>query len=826
MRKGLFTIIFILITLIDNAQNCFFAKQIGSSADDVSNSYLEEGKKIVTDAVGNSYVYGIYIGSADLNPGSGVFLVSGSAGRNSFIVKLDVSGNFVWGINFASLEYANDMEIDNSGNLVIVGACSNQVDFDPGAGTLFLSNSNFILKLNSSGNLVWLKSFQNSVFLNDIDIDMSDNIVSFGRFSGTNVDFDPNAGVFNMSGTLRTNQNGVNTYQDDFVLKLSSGGNFIWVKSFSGSINSWNGNSKKIAIDNSGNIFLCADFNETIDFDPGSSSFFLTTGVSGNQTGTSVYICKLNSGGNFLWAQNIDIITSQFFFIQTDPAGNLFFSGCYSSTTDLNGGAGTYYFPYTPSGSNNFILKINMQGLFQWAANYGGVGQYKITALKSDDGGNIYAGITYNYATSGGLPDFDPGPNVFNLTGFSTAIFKLNSAGSFAMAKPVTLSGMSNVDYVYNDINRINSIDIRNGFIHTTGRFGFFNSNNINFNPDPNSTFLLASHGYRDVFISKIPILTSVIQSITNITCPGGNNGAASINVLDGSPPYTFSWNNQPNNTTNASSTLTAGTYIVTVTDATGCSQSAPSVIITEPPAFIISTSHIDESCTGGSNNGEADCQVSGGTPPYTYLWNTTPNQMTSAISNLQAGNYEITITDANGCKDSATVVVNEEPNPASFSYTTNDLVASFSVNGTGCNSFVWDFGNGNTSTINPNPVVTYATAGTYGVCLQCNGHASCIQCINITVPANGSGGVNVEETINALGITVYPNPSTNLITIENKNENNNSPFVILNALGQKSLSGKLTSEITTVDITHLQPGFYLLQVGETKEQSFKLIKK
>lgn len=74
--------------------------------------------------------------------------------------------------------------------------------------------------------------------------------------------------------------------------------------------------------------------------------------------------------------------------------------------------------------------------------------------------------------------------------------------------------------------------------------------------------------------------------------------------------------------------------------------------------------------------------------------------------------------------------------------------------------------------------------------------------------------------------LLVYPNPSNDFITIENKNGKLISPYVIINCLGQQILTGKLTNEKTMIDISALQEGFYLLQVGEEEKQTFKLVKK
>ena len=247
-------------------------------------------------------------------------------------------------------------------------------------------------------------------------------------------------------------------------------------------------------------------------------------------------------------------------------------------------------------------------------------------------------------------------------------------------------------------------------------------------------------------------------------------------------------------------------------------------------PAFRLLPTYMDEiiECgnqviLGGSNGTSTPYQV-----PILPIFSWTP---TNGLSNTTvqnpicntttSQNYSVNINGS--CVKTVNVTVT---NPSSFSYQTNGMVATFSVTNSACSSFLWDFGNGNTSSINPNPTVTYATAGTYGVCLQCNGQPSaCVQCINITVPSNSSGTTGIADIQTESGVTIYPNPSSDIITIETESHNLNSNYVILNSIGQEVLSGQLIENKNKIDIRHLSQGFYLIQIGETERHSFKLMK-
>lgn len=150
--------------------------------------------------------------------------------------------------------------------------------------------------------------------------------------------------------------------------------------------------------------------------------------------------------------------------------------------------------------------------------------------------------------------------------------------------------------------------------------------------------------------ITEPATLGVTIPTSGNVSCFGGANGFANASVTGGTGPYTFSWS--PGNYTTSSPTgLSAGLYTVTVTDANGCTATATKTI-TQPAALIATTTKVNATCYGVCN-GSATVTLQGGTGPYTYLW-TPGGQTTATATQLCAGNYNINVTDANGC-----VVVN-----------------------------------------------------------------------------------------------------------------------------------------------------------------------
>ena len=157
------------------------------------------------------------------------------------------------------------------------------------------------------------------------------------------------------------------------------------------------------------------------------------------------------------------------------------------------------------------------------------------------------------------------------------------------------------------------------------------------------------------VTITEPTLLISLAVVDSNVSCNGFADGGATASATGGTGAYTYSWSNGA--TTASITGVLAGTYSVTVTDANGCTDSS-SVIITEP-AVLVAVGVVDSnvSCNAFADGG-ATASATGGTMPYTYIWSNAAT--TASITGVVAGTYSVTITDANGCTDSASVTITE----------------------------------------------------------------------------------------------------------------------------------------------------------------------
>jgi len=233
------------------------------------------------------------------------------------------------------------------------------------------------------------------------------------------------------------------------------------------------------------------------------------------------------------------------------------------------------------------------------------------------------------------------------------------------------------------------------------------------------------------VIIQPIPLMVQSVSQ-TNVSCNAGSNASATIVAMGGNAPYTYLWS--PTGGANSTATgLAAGTYTVLVTDSTN-NTITESFTITEPVALVPTIVKTDITCNFASN-GTATVSVTGGTAPYTYFWS---NGMTTATAtNLNVGNYSVTITDANGCKTTATASITQPAalvaTPSSTNitcYGLNDGTASVTASG-GTAPYTYSWSNGQTGNS-----LTSLGKGTYVITITDANNCSATQSFTITEPA------------------------------------------------------------------------------------------
>ncbi|MCC5608895.1 SBBP repeat-containing protein [Nostoc sp. CHAB 5834] len=435
--------------------NVLWAKQLGGTSYDV-------GWGITADASGNTYVMGDFSDTVTFGNTS---LTSG-AGNDSFIAKLDSSGNVLWAQKLGGSSYrtSSGITIDSSGNSYATGFFFAPATF----GNITLTSAGlgdaFITKLDSSGNFLWAQQLGGTSY----DIAMGIGVDSSGNSYVTG-SFDDTATFGNITLTSTGDDDG-------FITKLDSRGNFLWAQQLGGTSYA---SGEAIASDGAGNTYVTGYFSDTATF--------------GNTTLTSTgrgdgFITKLDSNGNFLWAQKLGD-GSQGKGITIDSSGNTYVTGNI----------------YVAGNFDESITKLDSSGKFIWAKKLDG-NVSEVTGITVDNSGNIYVtGSFYDTATFGSITLISAGDGDED-----AFIAKLDSNGKFLSAQ--NFGGTS-------DDRGLDITSDGKGNIYATGGF------------DNTATFdntSLTSTGSIDTFVVK---LRDEVEEPKITTLNGGNITISSSNL-------------------------------------------------------------------------------------------------------------------------------------------------------------------------------------------------------------------------------------------------------------------------------------------------------
>ncbi|MEO1517837.1 MAG: T9SS type A sorting domain-containing protein [Bacteroidota bacterium] len=182
-------------------------------------------------------------------------------------------------------------------------------------------------------------------------------------------------------------------------------------------------------------------------------------------------------------------------------------------------------------------------------------------------------------------------------------------------------------------------------------------------------------------------------------SCNGGMDGSATASPTGGTAPYEYLWNDSDAQTTQTATGLAAGTYRVTVEDANGCETSGE-ITIDEPALLVVAVSSTNETALG-ANDGTASAIANGGTTPYSYQWSNGQNGIT--ITDLEPGEYCVTVSDGNACSAEACVTINPfECETPSIEFNTTDVscfggddgtATTLVIGSSGPYTFSWDNG-------------------------------------------------------------------------------------------------------------------------------------
>lgn len=490
------------------AQNHSFgwAKQAGGDK-------AEEGKSITVDKDGNIYTTGEFSSSGDFDPGAGVFNLNTSPwDYQIFVQKLTSDGDLIWAKGFGGSGYDHGAKIrtDLDGNVYVTGWFENTVDFGGFTKTANSIRDIFLMKLSSTGTVLWVETFGGAGydFPMDLIIDDAMNVYLTGGFE--------------LSASFGNQTITSNGQTDAFVLKMDQGRNLIWVRTF--------GNSNfdaavSVEVDQLGNVYTTGYFVGQVDFDPNPSNDYSLTSINSS---ADTYIQKLDAMGNLVWVKSIGAGWEDSpYDIHLDKNGDLYTIGRFGLNLDFDPGPNTFFL--TGKGDMDaYLLKLDTAGQFIWAKSWGASSADYGISVTTDDEGNVYTGGYFF-----GFVDFDPGPDERSLWSKGNGDFfltKLTSNGDFLWARS---GGGPVFDIVWEiALNQKNELFALGEFTFT----GNFHTDWGTYNMTANS------NGYSDVLLLKLNYCapsdsTLIVHSCAPYVAPNNQ-------TYDTSGLYTFNLSN------------------------------------------------------------------------------------------------------------------------------------------------------------------------------------------------------------------------------------------------------------------------------------------
>jgi len=599
-----------------------WATYYGGTMDDIA-----EG--VAVDAANNVVVTGLTsslnfpVSAAAYQP-----VMGAGASYNAFLLKFGNTGTRQWATYYGGStgEEGYGIAVDAANDIVIVGqSASTDLPvsanaYQPTFTAPGFNIEGFITQFNSAGNFVW-GTYEylgrSDLGCTAVDIDENNNIYvldqttnEFGH-SGTapapvtTCTFDPkfNPGSVNSLGA-----------EDMYVIKFDSAGNYYCATYIGGSGEEDDGAAKNITVKKG---VLAVTGYTTGGFPMSSHPFQSSMGGPGaTENAFVISLCSFDCGDTV--RQNLNFKASS---TNLCSGQSVNFASTYTAcdTVDLN-----YFWTFpggTPSSSTakrplNIMYKTN--------------GQYDVKLIIQTPCGTDSLRIK-NYITVNGLTlTFNPTNASCKLSDGNAIVSATGGSGTYTYSWETGPPGQT-----YSGLS---------AGIYTV-------SVNDSQNCTQTGTVTINSKGGPAI---------SNLQPVAEL-CKGGTNGSATLNISGGSPGYTYSWSNGVNDLStspqSAISSLSAGNYNVTITDAAGC-QIIATTNVSEPSAISYTLTPTNSTC--GLNNGAASIVASGGNSPISFLW---PNGSSApSVSALDSGNYTLTITNSSGC----------------------DTIAAFSISSTG----------------------------------------------------------------------------------------------------------------------------------------------
>lgn len=715
----LFFAVMSLYSQISSAQTYQWAKSIKSEG-------FDQAYDIAADPQGNVYVAGQIEYVADF--GNGILLESVGS-HDIFVAKYTPAGRLVWAKRAGGRggDKVHSIALDGLGNIFLGGEFEDTCYFEGIRKVTRIPDINnmFIAKYDTSGNVQWVRNIDISDTLQtrgySVACDAQGNVYSCGGTKGNT--YYENNFLFNSAGDY-----------DAMVVKFNANGDFVWARRMGGPESD---KAYGILSDNNGYIYVTGYFVGLAEFGPGVS-------ING-RGGTDIFLAKFDTAGTLQWVEQAgDTGFDRGWDLTLNVNSEIIVTGEFQAHAEMGSNI-----VHSRGNYDMFLAAYSSAGICQWALSGGGPEDDIGRGVTHDNNGNIFVIGDY-----GGTATFPP--STINGNGFSEVFLSsydasgsnlrwLRSLGSYEndRGRGVAADAAGNV-FICGEY--VDSMQFANITLHGDSLLDMFVTKIVSGNfcstqlsltgqisctGSCNGTALASSNGtgpftyswstspvqtgamatglcagtYTVVSTDAVgcsssasitltsPQATVLSQSTQSASCFAACDGSSIISA-SGNGPFTYSWSTNPVQTGNSASGLCSGNYMVTSTDANGCTATM-SIAINQPAQIQVNLSKTDPSCFGVCD-GSALVSANG-QGAVTYLWSGAAGHTGSSISGLCDGLYTVTCTDAASCTATGSISINNPP-AIQVSTLVNDIscnglcdgTALVNANGNGPFTYVW----------------------------------------------------------------------------------------------------------------------------------------
>jgi hypothetical protein len=591
-----------------------WATYYGSSGDDAAYACTAE-------ANGNIYLTGSTNSNTNIAFGGYQNTYGGNGNSDAFLVKFNSSGVRQWATYYGGTgnEAGNSCPVDASGNVYLTSSTSSTgMAFNGYQNTSSGGNDALLVKFSSTGLRLWATYYGGNLSETSrtCSVDGNGNVYIAGRTQS----------ITGIASVGHQNVYAGGLY-DVFLAKFDSNGALQWATYYGGTDTE---DVHGSAVDASGNVYIT-----------GYSSSTIGIASSGHQNawagGRDAFLVKFNSAGIRQWATYYgDTNAEEGYYCTTDASDNIYLAGYTSST--INIASGGHQNTYGGGTKDAFLVKFNSAGTRQWASYYGGIDVEDAWSCAADASGNVYLIGTTKSTTniaSGGHQ------NIYG--GGTLDAFLAKFAGSPCTPTTSTITQASCTSFTLNGTTYTSSGTYTQNRTNAAGCDSIITLN-LTINQPTTATITQAS--CTNFTLNGTTYTSSGIYT-QNRTNAAGCDSIITLNLTINQPTTaTITQASCTNFTLNGTTYTSSGTYTQNRSNAAGCdSVITLNLTINALPSVSITQSSTTLQATAG----------------YTaYVWSLNGTIISGATNSSHTattnGDYQITITDANGCQNTASI--------------------------------------------------------------------------------------------------------------------------------------------------------------------------